>query len=253
MDNEKNQNFEESVGEEGHEMPAPNASRARNRTVMLTPEVTGEVRARLAQEAAGGVAGLPQGTEPAPGLPGGGTYSPAGFTTPQPAMPQQPAPQGFGNHSVVPPTQQVVPPQQAAVPQAPVMHAGADQVVWSKESPIVGFLVSYDANQNGDVFALRRGRLIVTSEPAAGGNFLVINDDTVSPMHAILRIAEDGEVQVLDQLSEHGTRIVRCDTGKEEELSGDKSTIEHGDIILFGERRFNVCIVLREEEEEEQE
>ena len=118
-----------------------------------------------------------------------------------------------------------------------------ERVVWGKQSPIVGFLVSYDSNPNGSVFELRSGRMIVTSEAPGTGNFLVIQDESVSPMHAIMRISAGGEVQVLDQLSEFGTRIKRFGADDEEELSGDKSTVEHGDTLKFGNRSFHVCIV----------
>jgi len=68
-------------------------------------------------------------------------------------------------------------------------------------------------------------------------------------MHAIVRICEGGEIQVLDQLSEYGTKIMKADSGEEEELSGDKGSIGHGDMILFGKRKFHVCLVSRVEEE----
>lgn len=116
-------------------------------------------------------------------------------------------------------------------------------VLWAKEGPVVGFLVSYDDNENGEVFELRPGRLIVTSEAVGNGNYLVLASETVSPMHAIMRIGATGEIQVLDQLSEHGTVIQRFGSEDEETLSGDKGSLEHGDVISFGERKLHVCIV----------
>ena len=107
----------------------------------------------------------------------------------------------------------------------------------------MGFLVSFDSNPNGDIYELRSGRLIVTSEPAAGGSYIVVADESVSPMHAILRISASGEVQVLDQLSEFGTHIKRFGAEEEEHISGEKSTIEHGDVIKFGNCTFHVCIL----------
>jgi hypothetical protein len=58
-----------------------------------------------------------------------------------------------------------------------------------------------------------------------------------------MRISENGEIQVLDQLSEFGTRIRLSGSNEEVELSGDKSTIEHGDIVQFGDRTFFVCLL----------
>lgn len=136
-----------------------------------------------------------------------------------------------------------VAPHLQAVPQ------GGDCIVWRKQSPIVGFLVSYDKNPNGEVFHLQAGRLIVTSGDVGTGDYLFIEHGSVSPMHAILRINKEGEMQVLDQLSENGTFIYRFDSEDEERLSGDKSVVEHGDVLQFGDRVFYVCVVARDVEE----
>ncbi len=107
----------------------------------------------------------------------------------------------------------------------------------------MGFLVSYDNNKDGEFLPLRVGRLVVTSEPGASGNALFINEKSVSPMHAIIRIAQNGEVQILDQLSEFGTKIKRLHDNREEQLSGDKGDLGNGDMVWFGERSFIVCLV----------
>jgi hypothetical protein len=247
MSNNKNPEFGEELPTENFESHENPASRARNRTVMLTPEVTGEVRARLAEEAARGAPQAPpqlannrpmvgsnagfsaMGSSPQLGdgfvRPGGALQ---GSRPPTPVTPQPAFNNSYGAGAATP---------------APA--AAGEQVVWAKQSKVIGFLVSYDANQHGDVFELRKGRLIVTSELASGGNFLVIQDETVSPMHAIIRIGDQGDVQVLDQLSEYGTTIIPRG-GKERQLSGDKSAIQHGDIVRFGKRNFHVCLVLTE-------
>ena len=46
MDNDKNVDFDDNQESNETEHSGNSATRARNRTVMLTPEVTGEVRAR---------------------------------------------------------------------------------------------------------------------------------------------------------------------------------------------------------------
>lgn len=184
------------------------ASRARNRTVMLTPDITGQVRARLQQELGG---------------------NEGDFVTPT--------------------TSQVRPPQRP-VPEAPQAQAPATTPVAKQipKTPLVGFLVSFDSGPTGEYYELRTGRMIITSEQGATGNTLVINHDTVSPMHAILRVSQSGEIQVLDQLSEHGTAIRRFGTNEDESLSGDKSALEHGDIVRFGQRSFVVCVIHKGEE-----
>lgn len=248
-------------------------SRARNRTVMLTPDITGEVRARLAQDMMRSE-GLQETSEE------DSFHSPIAahsdeesssdsFRPITPARDENPAREElksaqpkFQHHREIPTDPKVVKPQ---VP-SPHMSEGAREderplatrppvasqsaayrirqgIIWSKLSPIMGFLVAYDADDNGEFFELRQGRLIITSEPPATGNFLVLDDESVSPMHAIVRLADFGELQILDQLSELGTRIVRGDSGEEEVLSGEKGSVYHGDTLIFGNKRFSVCLI----------
>ena len=123
------------------------------------------------------------------------------------------------------------------------VNSEEDRIVWSKEGALVGFLISYDKNENGSFYELRTGRLIVTSEFTGTGNFLYLNDQTVSPMHAILRCSKGSPIQVLDQLSECGTKIVAKEDKSTKELAGDKGSLKQGDTVFFGERSFKVCLV----------
>jgi hypothetical protein len=122
-----------------------------------------------------------------------------------------------------------------------------EHIVWKNPSQLVGFLVSYDNDPLGSFVELRKGRLLITSEGDVSGNCLIVNHDTVSPMHAIMRIVDGSSVQILDQLSEHGTHIVRGGTGQDAGetvlLSGDKASLRNGDILSFGDRKFHVCLV----------
>lgn len=200
------------------------ASRARNRTVMLTPDITGQVRARLQQEFVS-----PEAT----GHPDEGFVTPTGGPRP-------------GGAIAVPPS--VSPTPTVASPVAPQQIPTKTPKVSVNKNPLVGFLVSYDSDTSGEYHELRSGRLIITSEEVGAGNHLVIDDDSVSPMHAILRISPTGDLQVLDQLSEHGTWIRRFGSSEEEQLSGDKSSLEHGDAVRFGKRTFIICMVAKPEE-----
>lgn len=119
-----------------------------------------------------------------------------------------------------------------------------EEIWWKSVTPLVGFLVSFDHDDNGAYLELRTGRLIVTSQREGSGSCLVIHDESVSPMHAVMRVAAGGAIQILDQLSESGTRIRRFATGEEILLSGEKAELSHGDIIGFGDRNFHVCLVM---------
>lgn len=120
-----------------------------------------------------------------------------------------------------------------------------DVIIWSKITPVVGFLVSFDNDPHGQVLYIRSGRALVSSEVPNGGNFLFLNDESVSPMHAILRVTEDAQIQILDNLSEFGTTIVRAENGEEVALSGEKAMVQHGDLLRFGKRTFSVCLIGR--------
>ncbi len=111
------------------------------------------------------------------------------------------------------------------------------------DNSLAGFLVSFDEDPRGSFAELREGRLVITSEPFPMGASLVIDHPSVSPMHAILRIERGRPIQILDQLSEFGTRIIRARDGKEERLSGERGALHHGDVVLFGDRKYHVCLV----------
>jgi hypothetical protein len=237
MDNDKNIDFDPVSPPKENEFTNESSSRARNRTVMLTPEITGQVRARLAQEIDPVAAPPPardNGFEPVVGRG-------AGFSPPPAAAEPRSRNEGRVEPSYASPAPAARPP--VASPSPASRERG---IVWLKESPVVGFMVSYDENPNGDIFVLRSGRLMVTSDPTQGENSLVVEDPSVSPMHAILRITPAGEIQILDQLSEFGTHIRRFGSMEEEQLSGDKSSLDHGDIVKFGNRTFHICIVALE-------
>lgn len=119
-----------------------------------------------------------------------------------------------------------------------------EEIFWRVEGPLVGFLVSFDHDPRGTYVELRTGRLIVSSQQEESGNCLVIRDVSVSPMHAIMRVAPGGIVQVLDQLSESGTRVKHIGQQEEVFLSGEKATVAHGDVVFFGDRKFHVLLVL---------
>jgi hypothetical protein len=192
------------------------AHRARNRTVMLTPDITGEVRNRLAKDIASASSD--------------GFVQPGKAPTSTPSIPLAHSPsatyQEKNTHSQV--VQKV--------------HKDIDN-----QSPLTGFLVSFDNGPSGEYFELRVGRRVITNDSSAQGQTIVIEHDTVSPMHAILRVAPNGSLQVLDQLSEHGTTIKRSGTEEEISLSGEKASLENGDIIKFGERKFIVCLISKVE------
>jgi len=129
---------------------------------------------------------------------------------------------------------------------AEYMTEPRDEIYWKNESPLVGFLVTYDLDPMGSYVELRQGRLMVSNQREESGSCLVVHGESVSPMHAIMRVAAGGAVQVLDQLSESGTRVRHSGHEEEEFLSGEKSSLLHGDVVFFGDRKFHVLLVVGE-------
>jgi hypothetical protein len=272
--------------------------RARNKTVMLSPELAGQVRAKMASELAknkpavavenqGGLhrptikspvqetsAAQRSGSVSRPEAPTSirrsSTPSSTSVITPPVARPRDAEP-------VKPYQQEVVyrdEPVRMQEPESPEPvvsgydlqmeevsgeHLKAEsvktdpaslKVTYTKKTKVIGFLVSYDNDVEGEFVVLRVGRLMVTSDAGSSAqdgstgqwNVLVIPDDTVSGMHAIMKV-QVGELHVLDQLSEHGTRIVKAGTTEVEELSQARGVAAHGDKIQFGKRTFVVCMV----------
>lgn len=309
----QDQESEESAPEE--KKKPSSASRARNRTVMLTPEMTGQVRALLHQAPgessgqaseslddflpplvdwgstgrgfgaqnglddrhaedtpAGGMGLGMRRSEESSGQGGTATFSRVDINQ---AMTQErgqeplvydpmttvapPARGGFGMQSggnasgfVRPGTRTQgmtavnaqpsvsAPSSYSEHTSAPTSHRPS---AWSHgRSKLVGFLMTFDNDSNGEVFEVRAGRWLVTSRPTEHGDFILIDDETVSPLHAILRATKDGKIQVLDQLSEYGTGVLRIGSDDEIEVAGGLENVGHGDTIRFGERYFTVCI-----------
>jgi hypothetical protein len=117
------------------------------------------------------------------------------------------------------------------------MHSGPT-------SMLVGFLVSFQNSPFGEAFEIREGRTIISSDlPTAGGSVLLIEDPSVGSMHAVIKAESAGTLVLLDQLSETGTFVRKFESEQEEELAGDRMTIDHGDMVRFGSRTFRVSLL----------
>jgi len=108
---------------------------------------------------------------------------------------------------------------------------------------LVGFLVSFDDDPRGVFVELREGRMMVTSESVGTAPCLLLAHPSVCPMHAIMKLVSGEPIHILDQLSQFGTRVIDSESGQERRLSGEKGIARHGDIVYFGERKFHVCLV----------
>ena len=146
------------------------ASRARNKTVMLSPEIAGKVRAQLVDDF--GDEAEKETQELMPSFKGSGEEESEregdfvrgdAMTSIQVVDDWQPA----GSISVpssaqLPSSEQSDEPP-AAPASAPVSTESGDFQLVSKEeeSKLIGFLVTYDKNENGDMMPLRVGRWLL--------------------------------------------------------------------------------------------
>jgi hypothetical protein len=253
------------------------ASRARNRTVLLTPETVGKVRSALSDEEIIEGPGSDPISELLPptnwdyaeprsaarteehdyGASVGG-YEPVGKRPTGKMANQAPVRASYVAPAVAhPPIIQPPPPMSppgapiSAIPrqqkQQPLprqeLHTEVAPHKVAARSKLIGFLVSYDKETVGEVFEVRVGRWLLTSRPTDHSEYILVPDESISPLHAIVRGTNDGKVQVLDQLSEFGTGVIRAGSDKEEEVVSSMINVSHGDIIRFGKRYFTVCIV----------
>ncbi|MCC6952646.1 MAG: FHA domain-containing protein [Deltaproteobacteria bacterium] len=259
------------------------ASRARNRTVLLTPETIGQVRASLAVEeevepspdpvtdllppvstgwdypdnGAPRVVGREEhDAAPAAAAPaedgaeevrsGFDRNSRGGFNRPglgqfgRPLRDAPSAPVAAPKGSRTPTSSEKRPPRSSGFEEERVISRPVRERPRSK---IVGFLITFDTEEHGEVFELRSGRWLITSRPTEHGDYILVDDDSISPMHAVIRATAEGKVQVLDQLSEHGSGVLRVGSEAEEEISGTTVMVGHGDTVRFGGRRFVICLV----------
>lgn len=114
---------------------------------------------------------------------------------------------------VSPPAPPQVTPEAPPLPQASESSAGnrhtsvmsvddAKRALASK-GKLIGWLVSYTRNSDGEDFKLRAGYNRIGANPACD---IVIEDETVSGSHAIL-VYRDGRCLIKDDLSRNGTFV----------------------------------------------
>jgi len=109
---------------------------------------------------------------------------------------------------------------------------------------LVGFLVSFDNGVAGETYALRVGRWIVSSVPLGlPGTTMVIEDKSIAAVHATLSISDNAEVRVQDHFSPNGTGLTPNGAKEEVLIKDSASTLAHGDIVRFGERKFKVTLI----------
>ena len=267
-------------GFEGGNDPNSASSRARNRTVMLTPEMTGQVRALLGPDQ--GEKDLtpdpvedllpPVGWGSQEELEAGPSFS-EGAGEPeeldkhsldyQVQQSAKKATQGFTHdeHATVMAnaprhgetlhdmdslhSKPAFTVNQGVVAAKPAVSSPSSlqPVHHKRKGKVIAFMVSYDNDRTGEVYEVSAGRWLITSKPTEHSDFILLEDDSVSALHAFIRATDNGKIQVLDQLSEFGTFVRAPGAENEEEITGAMVALEHGSMVRFGNRKFVLCLV----------
>jgi len=89
---------------------------------------------------------------------------------------------------------------------------------------LIGWVVSFSWNPQGDDHRIREGRTRIGSDPSMD---IVVNDGLVSGKHAIL-IYRSGKLKIRDEMSVNGTFV------NDEDIGDDPTIIKDGDLIRFG-------------------
>lgn len=158
----------------------------------------------------------------------GGAIATGVTSSPAPGVSQTPSP--------------VSAPQVQMAAGSPSMVAEQKSKVVAK-SKIIGFFISFDKSENGEVYEIRSGRYMLSSRSAGQEDYIIIQDESISALHAIVRATDDGKIQILDQLSEFGTGVIPVGKVTEDDVSGSMVSVKHGDRVRFGKRKFVVCCV----------
>ena len=112
----------------------------------------------------------------------------------------------------------------------------------SAEAPgrLFGWLVSYDDEQ-GQSIELREGKFFVCQSQIKPGD-LVLDDESISSPHALVRINADAGIVVQDLMSETGTFVKS--QGEEEYVAETEAIqLENGDWLKLGDLEFLLALV----------
>jgi hypothetical protein len=113
----------------------------------------------------------------------------------------------------------------------------------SSDSRLIGWLVSYAMNDRGTAYELRAGRYLVTSQDSDETRTISVQEETISSPHLAMNATNKHVLVVQDIFSEHGTYIVKADSGQEIPVTGPVA-VNHGDWLRVGEKtRFQICLI----------
>ncbi|RMD88108.1 MAG: FHA domain-containing protein [Candidatus Dadabacteria bacterium] len=108
------------------------------------------------------------------------------------------------------------------------------------EGRLIGWLVDF-TNPLGKATELREDKFFITRDRLKD-NDMLIDDESISTPHALVRVSVEGGVEIQDLMSERGVFVRRenTDSYRREE---DRIELDHGDWVRVGDIEFLVCLV----------
>ncbi len=114
----------------------------------------------------------------------------------------------------------------------------------SDKERLIGWLVTYANDEQGEAHELRSGRTLISSQNGAKNtSFIALSSKTVSSPHSAIHASRKHNVQIQDIFTESGTFLTRSGKTNEEKIQGTID-LHHGDRIRFGrDVSFQLCLI----------
>jgi hypothetical protein len=98
------------------------------------------------------------------------------------------------------------------------------------------------SNLKGQAHELRSGKYFLTSKSLKASD-LIIEHKSISTPHAMLVVKPQSGVIVQDLMSETGVYVARANSATKYEKIEDRTTLNHGDKVRFGELEFVLVLI----------
>ncbi len=160
----------------------------------------------------------------------------------QPKPNQAPQKQNF-QPKVDAPQRQAPPPQPERRQEAPRAAAPAPaptNKVVIHEGDLVGWLVDY-RDPRGLGVEIRESQFFVSRERLKPSD-MILDDESISTPHAMVRITRQNGVEIQDLMSESGIRVRRRDSTSWQTVE-ERVKLQHGDRVQFGNIEYLIVLV----------
>lgn len=127
----------------------------------------------------------------------------------------------------------------ATVPKPPPVAKPIEPVESAGQGVLVGWLISY-RDPRGVAIELREGKFFVTRNSFKDAD-MVIDDESISTPHCLVRIQSPGRVELQDMMSDTGLAVKR--PGAKDFSIEERAKLSHGDWIRIGALEYLVSLV----------